>query len=381
MKKQESKRKISLFKPSMSLQEVEAIKKVLLSGWIGLGPKTEEFEKKFAKYTGAKYAIALNSCTAALHLAIKVAGIKKGDEVITTPITFSASSEAILYNEAIPVFADVDDQTLNIDPLSIEKKITPRTKAILVVHYGGQPVELSLIKKIANKHDLIVIEDAAHACGASYRGKKIGNGENLTCFSFHAIKNLAAGDGGMITTNDPEIYRQLRLLRWMGIDKSTYQRNQTGEYLWDYIIGPEGGYKYHMNDINASIALVQLDKLAGANKKRKEIALTYDQMFKSVKNIVPLKILANRESSCHIYCIKLKNIDRAKLMNYLSEHGISTGVHYKPLYHHPRYVSYWHKDTPIAEKNWPNILSLPIHPGLTKKDAIIVARAIIDFKL
>ena len=376
----EIKKNISLFKPNMGLEEVEAVKKVLLSGWIGLGPKTEEFEKEFAKYTGAKYAVALNSCTSALHLAIKVAGIKKGDEVITTPLTFAASAEAILYNEATPVFADINEETLNIDPISVEKKITKKTKAILVVHYGGQPVELSEIQKIADKHNLIVIEDAAHACGASYNGKKIGSGENLTCFSFHAVKNLAAGDGGMITTNDSNIDRELRLLRWMGIDKSTHQRTKPGEYLWDYSIGPNGGYKYHMNDINAAIALVQLGKLDSGNKIRKDIAAIYDKAFKSIDGITPLRILGNRESSYHIYCIKINNINRQELMGYLSENGISTGVHYKPLYHHPRYAPYWHQDTPVVEKIWPNILSLPNHPGVTKEEVYTIARTIIDFK-
>ncbi len=370
-------KKIPLFKPYMDKNEVAAVKKTILSGWITLGPQVDEFEKKFAKYVGVKYAIAVNSATSALHLALIVSNVDKGDEVITTPITFASTAEVVLYVGARPVFADVDARTLNIDPKSIEKKITKKTKAIIVVHYGGQPCDMDAINRIARKHKLVVIEDAAHAAGSSYKGKKIGGDRNIACFSFHAVKNLATGDGGMITTNDAATDKRLRALRWMGIDKSTKDRETAGGYLWDYTI-KEGGYKYHMNDIAAAIGLVQLRKLDGANKKRRVIASVYDQALKTFTLLQPLRQLPGGETSRHNYCVLLApGTDREDLIAYLSACGISTGVHYKPLYLHPRYAPYGsHKDTPIVQRLWPRILLLPCHPAMTAADARRVAAAL-----
>lgn len=374
-------KKINLFKPFMGAAEAAAVKKTLLSGWITLGPRTEEFEQKFAKYVGAKHAVAVNSATAALHLALIVLGVKKGDEVITTPLTFATSAEVVLYVGATPVFADVQEDTLNIDPKSIEKKITKRTKAIQVVHYGGQPCDMDEINRIAKKHKIPVIEDAAHAAGAVYKGKRVGGSGNITCFSFHAVKNLATGDGGMITMNDPKMDAQLRKLRWFGISKSTHERESTGDYRWDYDI-EGGGFKYHMNDINASIGLVQLAKLEAMNKRRAEIAKIYDSYFKKSNAAgTPVLQKAGRKTAGHIYCLKLKDTDRRLLMNYLAAQGISTGVHYKPLYYHARYKRYGgKKDTPIVDRVWPTMLSLPMHPALTNADAHRVAKTILSFK-
>jgi perosamine synthetase len=373
-------KKIPLFKPYMGREEERAVVETLRSGWITLGPKTEEFEKSFAKYVGAKHAIAVNSATSALHLALLVSGVKKGDEVITTALTFATSAEVALYVDAKPVFADVDPRTLNIDPKSIEKKITPKTKAIIVVHYGGQPCDMDEINRIAQKHGITVIEDAAHAAGASYKGKKIGGGKNLTTFSFHAVKNLATGDGGMITTPDPKLDQALRALRWMGINKSTRERETAGGYRWDYDING-GGFKYHMNDITASIGIEQLKKLDRMNALRDRVARVYDAAFKGNADVRPVTQLPGRKTSRHNYCVILKEgTDREKLITYLAEQGISTGVHYKPLYHHPRYKKYGSaKDTPVAESLWPRILLLPCHPHMTEADAKRVAKAVQRF--
>ncbi len=369
--------KIPLFKPSMNNEEVNAVTKVLKSGWIGLGPKTEEFEKKFAEYIGVKHAIALNSCTSALHLALKVTGIQRGDEVITTPITFASTSEAVAYNGAIPVYADVESETLNINPKDIVKKITRKTRAILPVHYGGHPCDMDEINSIAAKHNLIVIEDAAHACGAEYKGRKIGNSENMACFSFHAVKNLAMGDGGMITTNNDEIAKRLRRLRWMGIDKSTYDRDHT-KYLWDYRI-VEQGYKSHMNDLNASIGIVQLKKLDGANKKREEITKAYNKAFKNIRRISPPVIKKDVKKSYHNYSMRVEGVDREELIKHLNERGISAGVHYKPTYLHPRYASLNKHDTPIADSIWKKIVLLPVYPDMKKADIRRVIREVTEF--
>jgi perosamine synthetase len=371
-------KKIPLFKPYMGAEEARAVAKTLRSGWISLGPKTEEFEQAFAKYVGAKHAVGVNSATSALHLALIVSGVKKGDEVVTTAMTFASTAEVVLMQGAKPVFADIDERTLNIDPASIEKKITKKTKAIIVVHYGGQPCDMDAINKIGKKHKIPIIEDAAHAAGSSYKGKKIGGSNNIATFSFHAVKNLATGDGGMITTPKAEVDKRLRSLRWMGINKSTRERETAGGYRWDYDINAEGGFKYHMNDINASIGLVQLKKLDMMNGKRKVVKAVYDSAFKTSKKIRPLIQLPDGKTSPHNYCVMLdSSIVREEFIASLSKQGISTGVHYKPLYHHPRYKKYGPaKNTPITEKIWPHILLLPMHPHMSEADARRVVKAV-----
>jgi perosamine synthetase len=241
---------IQLFKPYVTEEAINSVANVLRSGWIGLGPKTEQFEKAFAEYVGAKYAVAVNSATSALHLATIVSGIGANDEVLTTPLTFISTNHVILYQQANPVFVDVEERTLNLDLAKAESLVSPRTKAIMVVHYGGNPLDIDRLYDFAARHKLKVIEDAAHACGASFRGGRIGS-FGLTCFSFHAVKNLPLGDGGMVTTNDKALYDRLMRLRWLGIDRSTFARSE-GKYQWEYDVA-EVGYKYHMNDISAAI--------------------------------------------------------------------------------------------------------------------------------
>jgi perosamine synthetase len=359
---------IQLFKPNISEAAIKAVVKVLRSGWIGLGPKTAEFEKKFAQYIGAKYAVALNSCTAALHLALIVSGVKEGDEVITTPLTFVSTNHVILYQKAVPVFADIDPKTYCLDPLSIEKMVTKKTKAIIAMHYGGHPCNLDKIYQIAKKYNLKIIEDAAHACGASYKGKKIGS-FGLTCFSFHAVKNLPIGDGGMITTNNKEQYERLNKLRWLGIDKSTYNRTindkkKASAYAWQYDV-PEVGYKYHMNDINAAIGIEQLKLLDGQNAYRKKIAAIYNQKLKN-PDIISLPYTSpNVTTSQHLYVIRVKRRD--DLIAKLKANGIAPGVHYIP---NNTYLMYkkCKADVKNMAKIAGNIISLPIHTLLNKED-------------
>jgi len=355
---------IPVFRPSIDNDEIEAVTKVLKSGWLGMGKITEEFEKQFAKYIGVKHAIALNSCTEALRLSL--VGLEPGDEVITTPLTFVSTIHAILYNGGKPVFADVLKDDLTIDPADIEKKITLKTKTIIPVHLYGNPCRIKEIMAIAENNDLKVIEDCAHACGSNYSftSDKVGSW-NTSCWSFHAVKNLACGDGGMITTNDDHDAERFKKLRWLGISKSTFQRsNNLGHnYGWEYDV-EDLGYKCHMNDISASIGLCQLKKLDENNHKRKEIALRYEKALSSLVETIPF----NGDSACHIYAIRTPYRDKLNL--WLRENGISSGVHYKPIYSHSYFAkmlgeSYY---LPTVEKEWQKLLSLPIYPDLSRKD-------------
>src|SRR3989344_4131257 len=319
------KKLIPVFYPNYDNREAEAVAEVLKSGWIGLGPKTEEFENKFASSIGAKHAIALNSATSALHLALVAANIKKDDEVILPALTFASTAHAVLYVGAKPVFADIELDTLCISPKDIKKKITKKTKAIIPVHYGGYPCYMDKIQRIAKKHNILIIEDASHACGSIYKGEKIGTISPFTCFSFHAVKNLATGDGGMITVKDKEIAQRLRRLRWVGINKNTWDRLEDVSkddsqsyriYGWHYEVD-ELGYKYHMNDINATLGLVQLQRLDEANGKRRELADRYTRRLKKIKQITCPVIKTGMISAQHNYVIRCE--DRDKLQLYLRD--------------------------------------------------------------
>ncbi len=367
---------IPIFKPSYGKEEMDALKEVLSSGWVGLGPKTREFEEKFAAYIGTKYAVALNSCTAALHLALKVTGVEK-KEVITTPVTFISTNHAILYNDAVPVFADVEEDTVNINPAEIEKNITKDTKAVITVHYGGHACDMDPIRKLAEKHNLVIIEDAAHACGGEYKGRKVGSLGDIACFSFHAVKNLATGEGGMITTNDKVLYERLKKLRWLGISKDTWERDKLDKkYSWQYDV-EEVGFKYHMNDIPAVIGLVQLNKLDSMNRKRKEKA---DYYRRSLDTLDWLELPVEKDyakSAWHNYVIKTKTRDELNV--FLQEKGISTGVHYIPNHYYKMYKA-CRADCPAVDKIWQKLLTLPLYPDLTEKQLDFIIKNIREFK-
>lgn len=374
---------INLFKPCLGDEELQNLKEVFESGWTGLGPKTEEFEKKFAEYIGSKYAVGLNSATSALDLSLKLLNIKQGDEVIVPTITFVSTAHAVIYNSANPIFADVDNDLL-IDIEDVKNKITTRTKAIIPVHYSGRPVNIKYLKKITK--NIPIVEDCAHACGASLNGKKCGNMGDIGIFSFHAVKNLCTGDGGMIVTNNYEIYKRALQLRWLGIDKGTWNRtNRKKQYNWEYDV-PEIGLKCHMNDISASIGLAQLKKLDKMNNRRKQIAERYTIGLKCLDEIIlPMKSITEvnlpsmdtdtSKSSWHIYCIKC--LKRDELSIYLKEKGISTGVHYKPIHLYKCYGNTPY--LPQAEKYFKDILSLPMYPDLTDDEVDIVIHEIKKF--
>lgn len=371
---------IPVFKPNYGSEEIAAVTNVLKSGWIGLGPKTEEFEKKFAEYIGVPYAIALNSATSALHLALLAAGVGKGDEVIVPSLTFVSTAHAVLYTGAKPVFADIDEKSLCISIVDASKKITKRTKVIIPVHYGGNPCEMDKLTKLAMDHKLIIVEDAAHACGSMYHGKKIGAISPFTSFSFHAVKNLATGDGGMITVKEKKYAEHLRRLRWVGINKDTWNRLEDitdkdhksyKAYGWYYEV-TELGYKSHMNDLNAALGLAQLAKLEKSNNERRTLAARYTE---ALKNISDIQISATEKdciSAQHNYVIRTKNRDNLHL--YLRDKNISTGVHYLPVHLQPYYRKRFPRiRLPIVEKEWKKLLTLPLYPQLTleKQDYII----------
>lgn len=352
-------------------EEIRNVTEVIRSGWHTMGPKTIEFEEKFRQYTGAKFALSVNSCTAALHLALEAIGIKEGDEVLVPAITFTASAEVVCYFKAVPVFVDVERDTMNINPADIESRITQKTRAVITVDYAGQAVDYDEITRIARKHGLYVIEDAAHTLPTTYKGRKVGTLADITCFSFYATKTLDTGEGGMITTDNEEWAVRMKTMRLHGMNKDAWKR-YTKEGSWFYeVVG--AGFKYNTTDINAALGLAQLDRLEWMWQKRKAVAEAYTRAFINLPQLNLPVIRPDRETSWHIYVLKLNlemlTIDRSRFIKELADRGVSTSVHFIPVYRHPFY-----RDTfQLTPSAWPDsewlyerILSLPIYPGLTK---------------
>ncbi len=357
------KKIIPVFKPSMTEKEIEYVTDVLRSGWITFGPKTREFESRFSDFCRTKYAVGLNSGTAAMHLALAAFNINSG-EVIVPAITFISTALVANYCNAKPVFADIREDTLNIDVEDVKRKITEKTKAIIVVHYGGHPVEMDEILETARDRGIRVIEDAAHACGSLYKGKPAGSLGDAGCFSFHAVKNLTTGDGGMLTTNIPEVAERAKLLRWFGIDKSTHQRSGKASYSWRYEV-KELGFKSHMNDIIAALGIAQLERLKETNRRRKEITKIYNEAFADINGIETPVVKEYAESSHHNYVAKIENRDR--FMEHMQKLGISTSVHYLPLHMHKIYSNV-PADVPVADRIWKRLVTLPLYPDMKQED-------------
>lgn len=344
-------------------EDIQAVVEVLRSDYLTTGPMIAEFEKAVADYTGAKYAVAIANGTAALHAACFAAGIGEGDEVITTPITFAASANCVLYCGAVPVFADIKRDTYNIDPADIRRKITDRTKAIIAVHYTGQPCEMDEIHKIAKEHGLYVIEDAAHALGADYKGRRIGSISDMATFSFHPVKHITTGEGGMITTNDRELYQRLVLFRSHGItrDEERLQHNEGGWYYEQMALG----YNYRITDIQCALGISQMKKLDRFVQKRKELAARYQKAFLDVPEVIIPTEREGCHSSWHLYVIQVKN--RKEIFAKLRQAGIGVNVHYIPVYHHPYYREHGYADVVCenAERLYEGLISLPLYPGLS----------------
>lgn len=364
---------------SINEDDIKAVEEVLKSDFLTTGPKIAEFERKFADYVGAKYAVAVSNGTAALHIACMAAGIGKGDEVITTPITFAASANCALYCGATPVFADIDPVTYNISPESIEACITDRTKAIIPVHYTGQACDMDAIHKIADKYNLIVIEDAAHAVGAEYKGKKIGSLSDMTEFSFHPVKHITCGEGGIVTTNREDLYEKLKLFRTHGITREEkFLHKVDGPWYYEQI---DLGYNYRMTDIQAALGISQLGRIDKFLEKRKKIAAKYDEAFRDFNGTEIPKQAEYSNSAYHLYVIKVDKSIRKALFEYLRANNIGVNVHYIPVYTFPYYREHGYENVKCenAEKLYESIISIPIYYDLSDEEQDYVIDKIKEF--
>jgi len=369
---------IPITKPYFSDEDARAVYKTVLSGWVTQGPKVKEFEEKFAAYVGSKYAVAVSSCTTALHLALIVCGIKAGDEVICPSLSFIATANAIRYIGAKPVFADVDQSTFNLDPKSAEKVITAKTRAILLVHQLGMPADIDTFKNLCKKYKLILIEDAACAIGSVYQSKKIGSHSDLVCFSFHPRKVITTGDGGMITTSNRDHYQRLKLLRQHGMSTDDRTRHEAKKIIFEKYV--ELGYNYRMTDIQASLGIAQLKKLDYILKKRREIAEKYNQVFNKIPYLeIPTEKKGNL-TNYQSYTILLKEnspVSQKKMMNALLNRGIATRrgvmlIHQEPAYKYlyPRVI------LPVSEYVSNNSIVLPLYVQMTNVETVKVIKEV-----
>jgi dTDP-4-amino-4,6-dideoxygalactose transaminase len=370
-------------RPDIGEEEIAEVVDTLRSGWLTTGPKTRRFEGEFAAYTGARHALALSSATAALHLALVAANIGPGDEVITTPLTFAACANVIVQQGATPVLADVCADDLNIDPEQVERRITPRTRALMAVHYAGQPCRMDALLDIAQRHNLFLIEDAAHAVGAEYRGQRIGSIGDATAFSFYATKNLATGEGGMLTTNRPDVDERARIMTLHGMSRDGWNRYQKGGSWYYEVVAP--GYKYNLSDIQAALGLVQLRRLEEMNARRDALSARMTAALAGCEAVETPRARPEVRHVWHLYVIRLRlrvlRIDRARFIEELAERGISTSVHFIPIHYHPYYregFGFRAGDYPVAEDAYDRLISLPLYPTMTETDVDRVAEAVIE---
>lgn len=362
-------------RPCLGEEEVKEVLDTLQSRWIGTGPKAIRFEEMFAEYVHSKHALAVNSCTAALHLSLVASDIGPGDEVITSPLTFAATANVIVHTGARPVFVDIDPITLNIAPQAIEQAITPRTKAIIPVHFGGLACQMDEIMAIAKRHDLIVVEDAAHAVGTRYRGKLVGGLGNLTCFSFYANKNLTTAEGGMVTTDNDELAERIAVYRLHGLSKHAWQRYSSRRLLLSDAIQP--GYKYNMPDLLASLGIHQLQRQEAFLEIREQYARQYDRGFGQMPGVrlQPRPAGPDDRHALHLYVLILDleqfRVSRNEIIAALLAENIGAALHYRALHTHPFYretYAYQPQDFPVAASIGESILSLPLTPCMTQSD-------------
>jgi len=373
--------KIPFHKALLGEGEVNAAADVIRSGWLTMGEKTFEFEKNFSAYTGSPDSIAVNSCTAALHLALKAAGIGPGDEVIIPAMTFIATWEVIRYFDAVPVLCDIEKESFLISAAEIEKKITPRTKAIIPVHYGGEACDMDAITDLAARYKLVIIEDAAHALPTLYKGKMIGTIGDITCFSFYATKTLTTGEGGMITTADKGFADRIRRLRLHGITKDAWNR-YSDKGSWEYDVS-EPGYKYNITDIASAIGIEQLKRCDSMNLMRRKIAEKYNSAFSKTGVLELWGVRDRGECAWHLYPVRLKTgalkISRNGFIDEMKAAGIGTSVHYIPMYRFSAFknTGYLPADFPGCEDMFAREVSLPIWPGMSDAESDYIIETVI----
>ncbi len=362
-------------------EDYKAVLDVLKSDYLTCGPKISELEEKLCKITGAKYAVACSNGTAALHLAAMAAGVGEGDEVITTPITFAASANCVLYCGGTPVFADVNPSTYNIDPSSIEEHITENTKAIVAVDFTGQAVELNKIKSICEKHNLILIEDGAHSLGTLYSGQPVGSIADMTTFSFHPVKTVTSGEGGAIMTNSEALYKKLMLLRTHGITRDESLMNNPSQGGW-YYEQVDLGYNYRLTDIQAGLLISQLNKLDIFKARRHELVEAYSEAFSKLDGVLVQQEIEESDTCRHLYILRLDSkklqINRRQFFDAMEAEGICCNVHYIPVYYFPYYEKLGYKKglCPNAEALYEEMISLPLYYGMSDKDCEDVIRAV-----
>lgn len=367
--------------PDIGDEEIAEVTEALRSGWVTTGPKTKQFEAEFATAVGASHAVAVNSCTAALHLSLEAVGIQRGDEVITSPYTFAATAEVIRYFDAHPVLVDVDPLTLNLDPNLLERAITAKTKAIIPIHIAGLPADLDAIQEIAARYGLPVIEDAAHAFPCETKGRKIGSLSDATCFSFYATKTMTTGEGGMICTESQEIADRCRIMALHGISRDAWKRYQAdGNWYYEVLLP---GYKYNLTDIASGMGLAQLRKSEAMWSRRKEISDLYNAAFSSIRELQTPTDSPDAKHAWHLYMLRLNldllKIDRAQFISSLRRENIGASVHFIPLHLHPYYrqnYGYIPESFPVATREYQREISLPIYSRMSDQDVDDVIRAV-----
>jgi perosamine synthetase len=359
--------------------DVQAVVEVLRSDWLTTGPKVAEFEEAFAARVGAAHAVSFSSGTAALHAAAFAAGLKPGDEAITSPMTFAATANCVLYQGATPVFADVSRDTLNLDPEHVAGKITPKTRALLPVDYAGHPADLTPIMEIARSNGLIMIEDACHALGAEYGGRRVGSIADMTAFSFHPVKHITTGEGGMVVTNDSKLAETLRRFRNHGISSEARQRQSAGQWHYEMVLL---GFNYRLPDIVCALGIEQLKKLNANLARRREIAAVYASAFREMPGVIPPAVRAGVNPAWHLYPIRLDleklTADRAQIFRALRAENIGVNVHYIPVHLHPYYrerFGYKGGEFPVAEDAYARLISLPMFHSMSDQDVDDVLRA------
>lgn len=365
---------------SIDDDDVQAVTEALRSPWLTTGPKVAEFERAFATFVGAREAVAVSNGTAALHAAVYALGIGPGDEVIVTPMTFAASANCVVFQGGTPVFADVDPETLLLDPAKIEALITPRTRAIIAVDYAGQPCDYTALRAVAARHGLRIIADACHAVGGSDRGHAVGTLADLNTFSLHPVKHFTTGEGGLISTDDPELAQRMRLFRNHGITTDHRQREQQGSWAYEMV---DLGYNYRLTDIQCALGLSQLGKLRRWVERRQTIAARYDAAFATLPAVQPLAVRPEVAHAYHLYMVRFDlrqlKADRATIFQALRAEGIGVNVHYIPVHLHPFYRQRFGTGPglcPVAEAAYEELITLPMFPAMSDQDAEDVVAAV-----